>query len=147
MARTDDFLDQNINRLMRDKSEWIESCMRQRAPKRAHSEFTDAETMIFSTLRGRELTVSDIARLRGVSRQAIHRTVSGLVERGYVRLKPAEGSRRDKVVAITATGQKLRDRAGDLLQDIEADIAKVIGKKRLETLREILSEDWSSTQE
>lgn len=143
MSESKDFLNHNINRLMRDKSEWIVSQMKARMADGKTSELTPAEGKIFGTLRGRRLTISEIARLRGVSRQSVHRTVSGLVDRGYLRLESAEGSRRDKVVVVTPLGQRQREQAGEHLRALEDEIAAVIGKERLETLREILMEDWS----
>jgi DNA-binding MarR family transcriptional regulator len=142
-----DFLNHNINRLLHDKAEWIADLLRRSASEAARSEFSGAEGKIFGALRGRELTVSEIARLRGISRQAVHRTVSGLVERGYLELKLAEGSQRDKVVVITPAGQKLRSTVGEQLEAIEGEIAQTIGRERLEMLREILLEDWSANIE
>tara|TARA_B110000116_G_scaffold158919_1_gene137523 strand:+ start:402 stop:710 length:309 start_codon:yes stop_codon:yes gene_type:complete len=69
------------------------------------------------------LTVLAIARLRGISRQAVHRTVSGLIEPGYLELKLAEGSQRDKVVIITPSGQNLRKDVGEQLETIKKDRA------------------------
>ncbi len=143
MTDSDDFLNHNINRLMRDKTEWFGECIKRRLPKPSQSKFTDAEALIFATMRGRELTVSEIARLRGVSRQAIHRTVSGLVERGYLQLKPVDGSRRDKAVLITSAGHRERKKIGDVLREVEKEIAQKIGKERLEILRDILAADWT----
>lgn len=142
MSDTAEFLNQNINRLMLDKLEWIKERMRERLPSEPGS-FTPAEGMIFSTLRGRTLTLSEIARHRGVSRQAIHRTVSGLVDRGLLRIDPAENSKRDKVVVITEAGQKKRDDVATVLRQIENEIAAAMGRDRLEQLRELLSRDWS----
>lgn len=138
-----DFLSHNINRLMQDRSEWIGARLKERMAADETSDFSPSEAKIFGTLRGRRLTISEIARLRGVSRQAIHRTVSGLVDRGYLRLEQAEDNRRDKVVVVTARGQRQREKAGETLRRIEEEIAEVIGRKRLETLRQILMEDWS----
>lgn len=143
MSESTDFLNHNINRLMRDKSEWITSLMKARMADNKTSELTPAEGKIFGTLRGRRLTISEIARLRGVSRQSVHRTVSDLVARGYLCLESAEGNRRDKIVVVTPLGQRQRERAGEHLRALEDEIAAVIGKERLETLREILMEDWS----
>ena len=142
MATSDDFLNHNINRLMQDKSEWIMDRVATRGQGQPDRRMTETEGKIMGTLRGRELTVSEIARLRGVSRQAIHRTVTGLVEKGYVRLDPAPGSERDKIVVITAEGQKLRRQVGQRLKKVEDKIAKAIGKDRLEALRSVLMEDW-----
>ncbi len=143
MSKSTDFLNHNINRLMRDKSEWITNLMKARMADNKTSELTPAEGKIFGTLRGRRLTISEIARLRGVSRQSIHRTVSGLVERGYLCLESAEGNHRDKIVVVTPLGQRQREIVGEHLRALEEEIAAVIGKERLETLREILMEDWS----
>ena len=143
MFESTNFLNHNINRLMQDKSEWITGQMKARMADDKTSELTLAEGKIFGTLRGRRLTISEIARLRGVSRQSVHRTVSDLVERGYLCLESAEGNRRDKIVVITPLGQQQRERVGEHLRALEDEIASVIGKERLETLREILMEDWS----
>ena len=43
---------------------------------------------------------------------------------------------------VTAEGQKLRKQVGQMLKKVEDEIAKAIGKDRLETLRAILKEDW-----
>ena len=146
MTESHDFLNHNINRLMLDKSEWFSAILKERMSD-STTELTPAEGRIFGTLRGRRLTVSEIARLRGVSRQSVHRIVSDLVERGFLRLEQAEDSKRDKVVVMTARGQELREQVGDVLRAVEEEIANVIGRDRLEALREVLMADWSNDED
>ncbi|HJP04759.1 MAG: MarR family transcriptional regulator [Gammaproteobacteria bacterium] len=62
-------------------------------------------SMIFG--RGEPITVSEIARVMGVSRQNTQRTTDALAENGLVEYLPNPHHRRAKLVSVTDQGRAL----------------------------------------
>ncbi|WP_163507519.1 MarR family winged helix-turn-helix transcriptional regulator [Fodinicola acaciae] len=56
-------------------------------------------------LAGRSLTVAQIARRMGLTRQSVHATVRRLAEQKLVELLPNADHRRSPVVQLTSTGR------------------------------------------
>jgi DNA-binding MarR family transcriptional regulator len=57
------------------------------------------------SLAGRPLTVPQIARRMGLTRQSVHATVKRLVQDGLVELAPNEDHRRSLLVNLTEAGR------------------------------------------
>ena len=57
------------------------------------------------SLAGRPLTVPQIARRMGLTRQSVHATVKRLMGEGLVELRPNEDHRRSPLVRLTETGK------------------------------------------
>lgn len=132
------YLATNLKGLFQDMLEWMEE---RNAALRAGSglgQATPAEAKLFATLRGRERSIADLARVLGVSRQAIHHTVHRLVEHGVVELVPSEASGREKLVRITAAGRSVQTLAARNLRKIEAELARSIGRENVTLIRELL---------
>lgn len=90
--------------------------------------------------RSSEVTISDVGRALGVTRQAASKTVGGLCAQGYVTLTPSAADRREKLVLLT-------DRATDYLaaqraaaRRIERRLRQSIGDGAFEGLRALLDE-------
>lgn len=108
---------------------------------RAATEFADirpSDMRVFGQLRGRTVRLSDIHRELGFSRQAAQQAVDRLVTHGVLQVELAEGSRRDKIVSITAKGQDLRTLAAAQIREIEEDCVRIIGADGTEELRQAL---------
>lgn len=132
------FLAHNIKGLMMDL---IVAWDLRIADARAESEFAElsaGDLKVMGLLRGRPTPLSSIHRGMGVSRQASHKVVKNLATHGLVELKPMEGSQRDKVVVVTAKGQRWRALVAEQISGIERDCAERLGEDQLETLRELL---------
>lgn len=143
--RTRAFLATNIKGLLQDTLEWMEE---RNTALRSGSEFegTPAEARVFAVLRGRERSISELARVIGVSRQAVHNTVHRLVESGVVEVASAPGNQRDKVVRITERGHDVQKMAAHNLRQIERELAKSIGRENLELLRSLLLQHLESVR-
>lgn len=132
------FLESNLKGLLQDVLERLEA---RNAALRADTAFADAtpaEARLFAALRGRERTISELARALGVSRQAVHHTVHRLVRAGVVVLVPSEHSGREKIVRISPSGRQVQVMAAANLRQIEAEVGALIGNRSLETLRSLL---------
>ena len=76
-------------------------------------------------------TVTDIARLFGVTKQAASQLVASFVDRGYgVRTRRADDA-RVRVVAITDKGRDARSAAIDIADEVEAGLVERLGSDAL----------------
>jgi DNA-binding MarR family transcriptional regulator len=91
-------------------------------------------------LAERPLTVPQIARRMGLSRQSVHATVGRLVTSGLVELAPNADHQRSQLVRLTELGRE-RYRAMDRRQAAWVDrLAHGLRRSDLETTAEVLRE-------
>jgi DNA-binding MarR family transcriptional regulator len=91
-------------------------------------------------LSDRPLTVPQVARRMGITRQSVHVTVDRLVRDGLVELVPNDDHRRSQLVQLTELG---RDRYEALDGDQGAwvdDLTNGISRSDLDTARRVLVE-------
>jgi len=143
MSKTEknESLSLSLKALLRKSLEWIESeqaLLLEESPYKAAS---PAEVKLFAALGGKSKSIADLSRRLAVSRQAAHQTVKKLSARGLVVLEHAENNRRDKIVKITEEGMQARKLTAKHFRQIEAKMSKNIGKKNLESLRQLLQEN------
>jgi DNA-binding MarR family transcriptional regulator len=92
------------------------------------------------TLAERSLTVPQIARRMGLTRQSVHATVTRLVRDGLVELAPNADHRRSPLVRITRSG-RVAYAAIDKRQAIWVNrLASGIDRSDLETTARVLDE-------
>jgi len=88
----------------------------------------------------RPLTVPQIARRMGLTRQSVHATVNRLVRDGFLELAPNADHRRSPLVGLTTSG-RAKYQAIDALQAVWVDrLARGIGRSDLETAQRVLVE-------
>jgi len=86
------FLISNLKNLLQEKLWLLEQRLQnKRAATRFHH-LTEAQTRIFATLRGEQLTISEVARRLAISRQAVHKLVTQLVNEHLLALEPIQGN-------------------------------------------------------
>jgi DNA-binding MarR family transcriptional regulator len=136
--RDDAFLGQNIKGMMMTL---IARWNAQMDEARAKTEFADvrpADMRVFAQLRGRTISLSEIHREMGFSRQAAQQAVDRLVGQGMVTLSQDPASKRNKLVFITDKGHRWRAIAARQIRQIETDIEDSIGPEAREALRSAL---------
>ncbi len=85
---------------------------------------------------------SDIARRLGVSRQAIHATISQMIGLGMVALVDEPSNRRVKVMALTPLGETMRVDAQQAMVVMGDELGRRLGKARLLEAAQLLHQDW-----
>jgi DNA-binding MarR family transcriptional regulator len=98
---------------------------------------SDVKIFVLAVLKPR--TMSELARLSNVSRQAIHSSIKRLMKMGVVALEPAPGNQRDKLVVITERGKVARTVGIQIVHRFEGECSAVIGADGLTQLRELLT--------
>lgn len=133
-----DFLETNLMRLTMELVEWMEGEMIE-LNKTSQYRGSIAEIRLFNALRGEEKSISEVAKIMNISRQAVHQTVHKLVNLGFLELISQDGNKKNKIVKITALGQEIRKQGSEHLMEIERKLSWNLGERNLEFIKIILS--------
>ncbi len=142
MVDNKSFLINNLKALLQKKLWLLDERFKSKRMGTQYRSFTDAQARIFATLQGESLTISEVARRLDVSRQAVHKLVSGLVKDGLLALEPIPDNARDKRIVFTSEGESLKRLAAKALYEIEQEVQAAIGSKNLTLLKDLLEKEW-----
>ena len=106
-----------------------------RAAELGFDDVSQADSDILVHLGADGISLSELARRRGITRQAVHQHVRGLVARGYVRLEDDPEDRRSKVVRRAARGAALDAALARIKRDMQGQVEAVLGPDALAALR------------
>lgn len=99
-------------------------------------------TRILTIIVNDEHSISSIAKLVGISRQATHKNICELVDKGFAYLKDDENNKRVKIVKITEEGKELLELRRGVLGRIQKEVEENIGKENYDKLIQILQKQW-----
>jgi len=85
-----------------------------------------------------EPTVTRLAELLGVSRQAASKLADEMVRRGYLLRAPDPDDRRRTRLRLSAKGRRVRERAAAESAAIEAELRAAVGDRAVDGLRRAL---------
>jgi DNA-binding MarR family transcriptional regulator len=85
-----------------------------------------------------EPTVTRLAELLGVSRQAASKLADEMVRRGYLLRAPDPDDRRRTHLRLSAKGRRVRKRAAAESAAIEAELRAAVGDRAVDGLRRAL---------
>jgi len=130
----------NIKGLVSDLYFMMEGDMREALNETEFANIRPADGKVFMMVSRQVISLSEYAKMAGISRQSIHKSLSRLVEFGVIELVPAPNSKRDKVPMVTEKGQELHSILFDILNDIEQKQIEKVGKERFEAFKATLLE-------
>ena len=133
-----DFLETNFMRLTMELVEWMEREMVE-LNKTSKYRGSISEIRLFNALRGQEKSISELARIMNISRQAVHKTAHKLVDLGFLELISEDGNKKNRIIKITTLGQEIRKQGAEYLMEIERKLCWNLGEKNLEFMKTILS--------
>jgi DNA-binding MarR family transcriptional regulator len=88
---------------------------------------------------GREpVTISEIGRDLGITRQGASKIVAGMRDRGYVTLSPSPTDGREKIVTLTAHALAYLSAERAAGQRIEAQLRRELGDQAFDALQQLL---------
>lgn len=101
------------------------------------------ESHILAVLEAHQmLSISEISRIIHISRQGTHKSIQGLLSRGYVKAVEVEGNQRDKNIVLTPMGTECNRRMMITKIDLEQQIVNKLGAANVELLKALLKEEW-----
>ena len=89
--------------------------------------------------RGGSITVTEVAALLGMTKQAASKLVETMVSEGYLRRAEHPEDARSKRLTLSARGSRLLSTVEAIYAEVEAEWAAVIGASALERMRSDLT--------
>jgi DNA-binding MarR family transcriptional regulator len=109
---------------------------------------TPAHTAVLAHLdNDASLSIAELARRAGVTRQTMHRAVTQLVGEGLLTSTPGPGFPRSTLIGLTDAGCRRRDLALGVLHDLEQAGGAQLGSAALAELRNSLTRAWPRRME
>jgi DNA-binding MarR family transcriptional regulator len=86
------------------------------------------------------ITLAELARRAGITKQAMSELVQDLEAKGYVSRRADPADRRLKIIEFTARGWQAVEAALAAFADIEQELQAVLGRQHLVELRQMLAQ-------
>lgn len=131
--------DMHLKNLLMLRFGWFEDALFELAEGTEYRNVTRAESRVLSHLHYRNMSAAELGRVLAITRQAAHRTVQRLLRKGWLVNVPHPSNARIKLLKPSP---EVVAHAFTHLDAIEARLARRIGRRKVEALRAILSEDW-----
>ena len=135
----------NLAQLILRALYWVEDGMQANYARRGGSKLTHAQSLVMMNIGEGIRRPSAIAERLGVSRQAVHQSVTELNRLGLIELVADPDDRRATIARLSKKGEPLRVLAIEVLEDLEAELARRIGKREVAQFRRALEKDWGET--
>ncbi len=108
-----------------------------------HTRFPDVRIsygQLFGYIEDEGLTLTQLAKRAGISKQAMAELVDRLEQSGYVERTPDPRDGRAKLIRTTDKGERQIEVSRKVLRDIERRWVKFLGETRMKQLRATLRE-------
>ncbi len=89
-----------------------------------------------------ETTISYVTKHVDITRQATHKFIKRLEEKGLVETKKLKYNKKVKGIQLTELGKECYEKNESLKADLEEKIANTIGAEQINRLKGILKADW-----
>lgn len=96
--------------------------------------------ILYSIARGNDLTVSDLLAILDISKQALHRPMTLLVEKGYVTMMTHPTLHRFKILRLLPAGRKVEYRASEHERRVMARAFERGGARSFRAWAEVMRE-------
>jgi len=121
---------------------WFDEGLQNYLQARRWPSVTRPQSMVMANIVLGVRRPSDIARNMGVSRQAIHATISQMVTLGMVALVDDPTNGRVKVVAVTPLGEMMRTDAQQAMLVMGEELGRRLGKPAVLRAAHMMNQDW-----
>lgn len=126
---------------------WFDEGLQAALRARGWEEVSRSQSMAFANIALGVRRPIDLARNLGITRQGVSKMLQEMVEREWITIEPDPSDKRASIVVFSEKSQQLRNDALEILEKIDKDLAKRIGRKAFETLRTTLARDWGPPPE
>lgn len=133
---------EHLYRLLFQAFCWIDDSIRNLLKETNGFTVTRTETMLILLVRNGVTRSSDLARILGISRQAIHKAVTKLESANILALEPHPDDRRSKQVVFCASETPIHQSVSQGLEKLDSVLKARIGEDGFQQLMCQLSKDW-----
>ena len=103
---------------------------------------TRTQAFIIGHIAAGEKRASKIAANLGVSRQAVSQSLTELEQLGYIELIDDPDDKRARAIRFKAEFAEEGQICSEIFEDLEEELARRIGQRRLAALRDSLDAEW-----
>ncbi|MFJ5716012.1 MarR family winged helix-turn-helix transcriptional regulator [Neobacillus sp. NPDC093127] len=103
---------------------------------------SNSEWYIMARIYKKQPSISYVTKNVEISRQAIHKFIKNLSEKGLVEIKNVENNKKEKCIQLTALGEECYEKNAALKAQLENKIAEKIGAPEVKILKDLLKVDW-----
>ena len=129
--------------LLQRGARWFSEELLERLDAAGVAPITPAHAAVLAHLDpGTSLSIAELARRAGVTRQTMHRAVTQLLDEGLLASSPGPGFPRSTLIGLTVAGCQRRDVASGILHDLELVLEGRLGPAALAELRHSLTRAW-----
>lgn len=133
--------------LLQRSVRWFSDELLERLDAAGVDPITPAHTTVLAHLGSdTSLSIAELARRAGVTRQTMHRAVTQLVDEGLLTSTPGPGFPRSTLIGVTDAGSRRRVIALGILHDLEQVLCDRLGPDALTQLRESLTRSVDRVQ-
>ena len=132
--------DLNIIDLISEKHIILRRDVEERWAECEEEDISHTEALLLAKVNMGKISIAEVARQVNISRQAMFKCAKKLEMRGYLKFVISESN--NKYTELTDKGKDYCKKSTKLKEQIEREIANVIGKAELEVLKDLLSKDW-----
>lgn len=109
----------------------------------SHIHISNTEWYILSKIyQNNRPPISSITKHINITRQAIHKQVKNLEEKGLIEIENVDYNKKEKCLSFTPLGEECYKKYEILKMELEAEIAEKIGRDQLEIFKKILRKNW-----
>ena len=126
---------------------WVDDGLQAHMMRETGLSLPRAQSMMMACIDDGVTRQSDMATHLRVSKQAVQQALKALVAKGFVTVRSDPANGRQKIVAFTARGRKMRAIALVGIERLETELAQRIGEDRLRALHDALDADWGPVEE
>lgn len=103
---------------------------------------SNSEWLIISHVYKQKPTIATVTKQLDITRQATHKLIKGLEEKGIMEVHNALHNKKDKCVTLTIFGESIYEEYAKIKNKLESEISHHIGEEKLQLLKMIISSDW-----
>ncbi|MEH7376723.1 MarR family winged helix-turn-helix transcriptional regulator [Neobacillus drentensis] len=103
---------------------------------------SNSEWYIMARIYKKQPSISYVTKNVEISRQAIHKFIQKLSEKGLVEINNVENNKKEKCIQLTDLGEECYEKNAALKAKLENKIAEKIGTEQVSILKGILKLDW-----
>lgn len=103
---------------------------------------SSSEWYIMAKIYKHKRNIAYITQHVTISRQAVHKFVKQLKQKGLVDIQDVDGNKKEKSIQLTALGESCFLESKQHKKIIEEQLNTAIGKENVDKLRDILKMDW-----
>ena len=103
---------------------------------------SNSEWFIMAKTYKKQPTIASISKNVNITRQATHKFVKSLEQKGLVEVGPVENNKKEKCLRLTELGERYHEENEKIRTELVRQIANTIGTEKVKALETILKLDW-----